>query len=277
MYRNQISLAIWSQNIACLLLMSFLSLIVMKRKCVSSRSRYKKLMLPAILGLLILTFANQGVEGVHRWISIGIVRINVAMIILPLTLIELWNTFQTKDLWFGGGVAFGIVLILFFQPDASQLAGFAIPVMIMLGGKTKSKIVRLSIFCILSSFVVFSWIFLDNLPPVSYVEKILDMVAGMGVVWLILGVISLVILPTPFLLFPPKNAKPISRYIGCYYIIVIFSTLLGNFPVPLMGYGISPIIGYYLSLIWYHNSKNENNMINRTCSDLKVSGHNEHS
>ena len=275
MYRNQISVAVWSQNIACLILMSFLSLIVMKRKCANSKSRYQKIVLPAILGLLILTFVNQGLEGVHRWISIGIVRINVAMIIMPLTLIELWNTFQTKDFWFGCGVALGIVLILFFQPDASQLAGFAIPVMIMLGRKTKSKIVRFSIYCIFSSFVVFSWIFSDNLPPVSYVENILDMVAGMGVVWLILGVISLVILPTPFLSFPPKNAKPVSRYIGCYYIIVIFSTLLGNFPVPLMGYGISPIIGYYLSLIWYHNNKNENSIFNRTCSDSKVSEHTE--
>ena len=271
MYRNQISVAVWGQNIAGLILMSFLSLIVTKRKYANSKSRYQKAVLPALLGLLILTFANQGLEGVHRWISIGIVRINVAMIILPLTLIELWNIFQTKDFWFGCGAALGIVLILFFQPDASQLAGFAIPAMIMSGRKTKSKIVRFSIYCVFSSFVVFSWVFPDNLPPVSYVEKILDMVAGMGVVWLILGAISLAILPTPFLMFPPENAKPISRYIACYYIIVIFSTLLGNFPVPLMGYGVSPIIGYYLSLIWYYNNKNENNIFSPARSDSKVS------
>ena len=261
MYRNQISVAIWGQNIACLILMSFLCWIMLKRKRANVTGRYKKLVLPAILSLLILTFANQRLEGVHRWISIGIVKVNVAMIILPLALIELWNTLQTKDFWFGCSVALGILLILFLQPDASQLSGFAIPVMLLLGRRTESKIVRYTLYCIFSSFVVFSWIFLDHLPPVSYVERILDMVAGMGVVWLVLGVISLVLLPTPFLLFPPKNAKPISRYIGCYYIIVILSTFLGNFPVPFMGYGVSPIIGYYLSLLWYHGNKYEKNTL----------------
>jgi len=97
--------------------------------------------------------------------------------------------------------------------------------------------------------------YLDNLPPVNYVERIVNMVADMGLIWLILGVASLVALPVPFLLFPSQNTESISRYIGCYYIIIILSTLFGNFPVPLMGYGISPIIGFYISLIWYIYSK----------------------
>lgn len=275
MYQNDISVAIWSQNIACLIFMSFLTLMVRKRKCAHRINRYKKLGLPALLGLLILTFAHKGLGDVHRWISMGTVRINVAMMILPLALIALWHTFQTKDSWLGYGVTLGIVLVLFFQPDASQLSSFTIPMMIMLGKNTKRKIVRFSIYCICSSFVIYSWIFLDTLPPVHYVENILDMVAGMGVVWLILGVISIVILPIPFLWLPPQNAKSLSRYLGCYYIIVLFSTLLGNFPVPLMGYGISPVIGYYLSFIWYLHHKFEPNVISQTCSDLQVSQHTE--
>lgn len=32
--------------------------------------------------------------------------------------------------------------------------------------------------------------------------------------------------------------------------IILISTLFGNFPVPLMGYGISPIVGYFISITW---------------------------
>jgi hypothetical protein len=98
-------------------------------------------------------------------------------------------------------------------------------------------------------------VFLDNLPAVAYVERIVSLSANMGLMWLILGVISLVMLPMPFILFPPKNLKLPSICVGLYYIIILVSTLFGNFPVPLMGYGISPIIGYYISITWYAKSK----------------------
>jgi len=78
---------------------------------------------------------------------------------------------------------------------------------------------------------------------------------NMGLIWLIIGVISLAILPIPFILFPPKNLKLPSVCVGLYFVIILGSTLLGNFPVPLMGYGISPIIGYYIEITWYAKSK----------------------
>ncbi|MGF7057020.1 hypothetical protein [Brassicibacter mesophilus] len=70
-----------------------------------------------------------------------------------------------------------------------------------------------------------------------------------------IGVVSLVILPIPFILFPPKNYKLPSICIGLYSAILLFSTLFGNFSVPLMGYGFSPIIGYFISIMWYTKLK----------------------
>ncbi|WP_091547697.1 hypothetical protein [Alkaliphilus peptidifermentans] len=34
------------------------------------------------------------------------------------------------------------------------------------------------------------------------------------------------------------------------FLTILISTLFGNFPVPLMGYGISPIIGYFIAITW---------------------------
>ena len=253
MYQNHVPFAIWGQNIGCLVLMSVISLLMITRKLNNTGNRYNQLLLPAAIIALILTFANQGMEGVHRWISIGAVKLNIAMIVLPMILLELYQVLKIRGLTYAGVGAFIILLVLFFQPDASQLTGFAIPVMIMLSLNTRSKKIRFLITGVSVLFIVLSWIRLDHLPPVNYVERILMMVADMGGIWLVLGIISLAILPAPFILLPPKNAVSVSRYIGCYYIVILLSTLFGNFPVPLMGYGISPIVGYYLSLTWYLN------------------------
>jgi len=253
MYQNHVPVAIWGQNIGCLVLMSVISLLMITCKFNNTGNRYNQLLLPAAIIALLLTFANQGMEGVRRWISIGAVKLNVAMIVLPMILLELYQVLKIRGLTYAGVSAFIILLVLFFQPDASQLTGFAIPVMIMLSLNTRSKKIRFLITGVSVLFIVLSWIRLDHLPPVNYVERILMMVADMGGIWLVLGIISLAILPAPFILLPPKNAVSVSRYIGCYYIVILLSTLFGNFPVPLMGYGISPIVGYYLSLTWYLN------------------------
>lgn len=256
MYQNHVPFAIWGQNIGCLVLMSVISLLMITRKFNNTGNRYNQLLLPAAIIALILTFANQGMEGVHRWISIGAVKLNVAMIVLPMILLELYQVLKIRGLTYAGVNAFIILLVLFFQPDASQLTAFAIPMMIMLSQNTRSKKIRLLITGVSVLFIALSWIRLDHLPPVNYVEKILMMVADMGEIWFVLGIISLAILPAPFILLPPKNAVSVSRYIGCYYIVILLSTLFGNFPVPLMGYGISPIVGYYISLTWYFNLTN---------------------
>lgn len=256
MYQNHVPFAIWGQNIGCLVLMSVISLLMITRKFNNTGNRYNQLLLPAAIIALILTFANQGMEGVHRWISIGAVKLNVAMIVLPMIILELYQVLKIRGLTYAGVNAFIILLVLFFQPDASQLTGFAIPVMIMLSQNTRSKKIRLLITGVSVLFIALSWIRLDHLPPVNYVEKILMMVADMGGIWFVLGIISLAILPAPFILLPPKNAVSVSRYIGCYYIVILLSTLFGNFPVPLMGYGISPIVGYYIPLTWYFNLTN---------------------
>lgn len=253
MYQNHVPFAIWGQNIGCLILMSVISYLLITHKSNIAGNRYNQLLLPAAICALVLPFANQGMEGVHRWISIGAVKLNVAMIVLPMILLELYQVLKIRGLTYAGVSAFIILLVLFFQPDASQLTGFAIPVMIMLSLNTRSKKIRFLITGVSVLFIVLSWIRLDHLPPVNYVERILVMVADMGWIWFVSGVISLAILPAPFLLLPPKNAVSVSRYIGCYYIVILLSTLFGNFPVPLMGYGISPIVGYYLSLTWYFN------------------------
>ena len=205
--------------------------------------------------LLILTLVSPGMNGVHRWVSVGRFKFNVAFIVLPIMIIELWKISLVKGFRVAALITVIISVLLAIQPDASQLTGFAIPMMVMLCDKPDKQRLRKYLVGILTILIIFSWVFLDNLPAVAYVENIVSLSASMGLIWLIISIISLAILPIPFLLFPPKSFKLPSICVGLYYIIILVSTLFGNFPVPLMGYGISPIIGYYMSITWYAKSK----------------------
>lgn len=255
MYHNKIPFFIWAQNIAFLVLAGFISFFGVSNKSNMRKSSFCHISILISLLFIISTFLSPGMDGVHRWLSIGIIKFNVSMIVLPILIIELWKLSQLKGLNLTIVTTFVISILLSIQPDASQLTGFAIPMIVMLYGKTNKKVLRSLIVGILSILIILSWVFLDNLPPVAYVEGILSLLATMGLLWLILGVLSLIILPVPFILFPPKNLKLPSICVGLYFIIILISTFLGNFPVPLMGYGISPIIGYFISITWYAKSK----------------------
>lgn len=251
MYMNGVSTFIWIQNIIAALIVVLFSEFVSRK----SRNFDSVLIVPSAILLILLTFMDSGSEGVHRWVSIGPIRFYIASIVLPLLIIGLWRIAKKSNWWTPTIITMGVSLLLALQPDASQVTAFIISMGIILFSKTSNRYYRLSVSGILSIMIAFSWLYLDDLPPVPYVEEIIKMVAEMGVVWFALGIISLAILPLPFFMFPQQNAKLPSKCLGIYYIVVLISTLFGHFPVPIMGYGVSPIIGYFLALAWLTHDK----------------------
>lgn len=151
-----------------------------------------------IVALYSLTFIDPGVDGVHRWLSIGPINLYIASIFAPILIIELWTLLKNNnDLWVSV-ITILIAILLILQPDASQLTAFSIPMMIILYRKISNKIISFFTIGALSFLVIISWIFLDSLPPVVYVEDIVGLVMDMGIVWTILGISSLIILPMSF-------------------------------------------------------------------------------
>lgn len=151
-----------------------------------------------------------------------------------------------------------ISLILFFQPDASQLTGFSIAMLLCILNNELPKLSKIFIIVILLMLTVSSWIFLDSLQPVNHTEGILKMLGEVSIWLYILGLISIFLIPIPFLIFSSEKNKIISICIALYYWIIALFSLLGNFPVPIIGYGSSPIIGYFIVLLWHIGTINNN-------------------
>lgn len=257
MYAHDVSLQIVLSNIIILILGWLVSCYAVYKSTGSRKSRYfGKVGSLLIVILYAFTFVDPGIEGVHRWITIGPLKLYISSIFAPLLMIALWQLLkQNKELWASVITLTGAILLV-LQPDASQLTAFAVPMMFLFYREISNRLISFLNIGILFILAVLSWIFLDSLPSVIHVEEILGLVRDMGFIWSILGVVSLLILPLPFFFVSNQEDKILSKSLGVYFSTVIISTFFGNFPVPIMGYGISPILGYLFAITWLIRTKN---------------------
>ncbi|WP_139840756.1 FtsW/RodA/SpoVE family cell cycle protein [Gottfriedia acidiceleris] len=253
MINNQVSPSIYGQNIFISIVGGIISFLVLLRNQKSTKKKTNIIVITCLLILFLLTFFDEGLLGVHRWIAIGPIRFNIALVLVPLLIIQLSSLMKSKQIWVTNCFILFFTLLLFFQPDASQLTAFTISISFLLLNMKKSKSIQILLLIVFILLLVLSWSHLDHLAPVSYVEDILSLVKDIGIGWLVIAIISLIILPMPFFLFPPESAKLLSFSLGIYFTTSILSSFFGNFPVPIMGYGTSPFIGYFIAMTWYVN------------------------
>jgi hypothetical protein len=196
---------------------------------------------------LLLTFWDEGYQYVHRWVSIGTFKVNIGLIVSPVILIQIH---KMENRIMALLVSLLSVLVFLFQPDASLVTAFSAAAVILLFRKNSSNTTKGLIFIAAIGAAVFAWYNLDSLPAVSYVEGIVSLALEISGVFGICSVLSLVLLPLPFFVLACKENRTMAYSLGLYFSLILLVTLFGNFPVMVMGYGISPIIGYFIGMVW---------------------------
>lgn len=253
MYLNDVTVSIYIQNIIYLIVLSLCNIFLLKRKKFFNHLNPMIWVIMCIVAML-LTFIDSGIEGVHRWSAIGPIRLYMSVIVLPVFFINVWRLLEKEKRILSTIAIISVSILLTLQPDASVMTAFFVTCALLLWNKIKN-IYWLLLTTFLTSLTVFTWIFLDELKPVEYVEGIFQLISDRGPIWSIFGVISLAIMVIPFFMFSLDVNKRLSVCFGMYFVTILITTIFGNFPIPLMGYGISPIIGYYISIIWFTRAK----------------------
>jgi cell division protein FtsW (lipid II flippase) len=197
------------------------------------------------LVLLLATLAAEGVQGVHRWIRIGPLSLHVASLVLPLVLVELDRLLRHARLAIALGVMLVATAILAMQPDASQATAFAGAGIVLLAIHRQRKGAAIAGMLALLTIAGLSFLRSDPLAPVPHVEEIAVRIAEQGLVWKAAVLIALALLIVPF-----AASASASLAVAVYLTLVIAASWWGNFPVPVMGYGMSPIIGYFAGWTW---------------------------
>lgn len=197
---------------------------------------------------ILLPFASEGIAGVHRWVSVAGLRLHASAIVAPLII---FCVAAAASRGIGGALALGATgtAILALQPDAAQATSLAAACAVALvrTRTTQTRDVLLSV-AVLVALAAASFLRHDPLPPVAHVEGIFVAAASKGPEWTALATVALLLLPIPFFAAWRRHRKPTALALGVYVAMTLLAPAWGTFPVPVMGYGASPILGYFIAL-----------------------------
>ncbi|MBX9731195.1 MAG: hypothetical protein K2X59_07690 [Sphingomonas sp.] len=196
-----------------------------------------------VIALLLITacFADPGLQGVHRWIVIGAIRINAAAIVLPLMIVVLG-----QRAW-AAIALIAALLLLVAQPDASQASGFAVAAIILLlaGKRTRGALASMGIMAVLG---LIAWSRPDPLVSVAEVEGIIGLAWQRAPVVAAVAVVALALATAAPILAGSRSTRATALALAAYMAGTAIAPAIGAFPVPLVGISMSPIIGFWLGI-----------------------------
>lgn len=200
------------------------------------------LWLVAITSLLAVTLVAPGLEGVHRWLTLGPVQVNVAALLLPAAIVVLASSALAPL------VAVAILAVLVAQPDASQATAFAIASIFALQGRGRWGGAASALGV---GLAIAAWLRPDPLRPVPEVEGIMALAWAVSPALAFLGAAALIAsAAAPAVLVwreDPQTRNP-ALALSVYMLLTMLAPAIGAFPVPLLGIGMSPIVGSWLGI-----------------------------
>lgn len=187
---------------------------------------------------LAATFLSADLQGVHRWVDLGPLHLNIAQVLLPPALVAIAGR---RDVW-TWLVSVVLLALLVLQPDASQTTAFGGAVAVVVLAHRGSGWARVAGLTAIAIAVFLAWRRPDPLAPVPEVEEIVRLawaispsVAVIAGASLAAACLSLGLMRTPAALA-----------LAAYAVLTSLVPLVGWFPVPLVGMAMSPIIGLWL-------------------------------
>ena len=200
----------------------------------------------AVLGIAA-TLGAPGLSGVHRWLTIGPIRLNAAELLLPLgvTAWSLWGARTTVEI----GAPAVLAALLALQPDASQAAALAAAVAAALAvSRTPPARSALVLAAPLAGAVVAA-LRPDPLQPVPEVEGVIALAlqaSAVAAAAAVAGLAGLVL--APLVTARERATAPAAGALTTLLGVAALAPAVGAFPVPYVGVGVSPILGGWLAV-----------------------------
>lgn len=186
-------------------------------------------------------------DGPQRWLGGGGLRLYVAAMVLPPVILLLARALQLTaagPLW-GRLAMTAVVGALAAQPDASQATAFALACGIPLCTAPSRPLARAVMLATLLAGVAWAWRQPDHpLLPVPHVEGVLELARAAGPLALVAAIASLV-LPLVVLFQQSQNSGDAGLLaVGIYFGSIDLLAYRQLTPMPLLGFGAGPIVGY---------------------------------
>ncbi|MDQ3125816.1 MAG: hypothetical protein M3Q74_09455 [Pseudomonadota bacterium] len=200
-----------------------------------------------LLGLILLAVSLWGVTagGVTRWVALGPLIIQPGLMVVPLMAVLFARSRDDLSL---AGVALA-ALALALQPDRGMSGALAAGLAVLAFARPD----RLTLAAAGASVLGLGAALMqpDPSPAMPFVDQILyssfaiHPLAGAAVV---LG--SVLLVAPALATLRARGVEPTACAVfGAVWAAIVVAAALGNYPTPVVGYGGSAIVGYFLSLI----------------------------
>ena len=189
-------------------------------------------------------YLDSGIDGVHRWLSVGPLRLHIGLLLIP-ALMVIYASGRPKN-------AITAVLITAFlvmrQPDLAMLIGISSSLAIIAIIRRNNNdnamlllVLAATIACIFT---------LDPLAPVALVEGVLIDSWGWQIWTGPLALLGALALPVSLVIgkWPVASHNLPSYVLAAMWCGLMLASLIGAYPVPLLGYGASAVIGFGLAV-----------------------------
>ncbi|WP_253816466.1 hypothetical protein [Myxococcus xanthus] len=199
------------------------------------------------------TLLFPGLDEVHRWIELGPVRLHASAVAVPWVLLGVSHALHRR--FFAASVlAVGLSAVHAAQPDAGQGTAFALAASTLLARAHSTPWLQRAFSCTVVLFIGFgAWLQPDPLLAVPHVERILQLAASLAPA---LGIVAVAALGLLLLPAAPGSARwktsdgrgqPLATSLFVYIAATLCVPMLGDFPVPVMGAGAGPVLGWYMA------------------------------
>jgi len=232
MAQADIPLGIWIRNPVAWLLAGAGALLL------ASRGWLGAWLAPVALIIIALSLIGPDQQGVHRWLNLGPIQLNAAALVLPAAIATFMRTPVVVAI-----SAFAIIAgLLAWQPDISQLAAFALAATLLSTARWGLK--GAGVALLLSAGAIALCLSRpDPLAPVLHVEGIFALAWSQSPVLAVAMAVSLALTALSPLLH--RKSAPGALALTTYFAATSLAVLLGANPVPLAGYGLSFVIGWW--------------------------------
>lgn len=227
----------------------------------SERAVAMQLALAAVT--IAATLFVPGIEGVQRWLTLGLLRVNPSALLAP-ALLAVGAAYARRRARDVAGYAVMLQLVHVLQPDAGQATAWAAAVSVLLLS-WKGKLERERIFAVVLVLggAIAAWLRADPLAGAAFVEDIVPRAFGVRTWVGCLAIASMAGAVLAFALLPTKSNADVDLEavrraevtLGVYLATAFAVSALGEFPVPLLGFGMSATVGPFLGLSVLRRSK----------------------
>ena len=227
----------------CALLIAMLLSLLLRFTLVLDRKSLLVIAGTSALILMATAVGGHGIEGANRWFAIGPFVVQPSLILLPLIAI----CYARKS---GSWTSLAVIvsaLSMAIQPDRAMAGMLFLSMLVLCIGQRTQNHFAVTIICAVTFAT--TMVIPDRLTAVRFVDHILWTAFDINIFLGLALWMGSILLLLPALFAYRRKPESASLVFAASWFAIISAAAMGAYPTPIVGYGASSILGYFLSLL----------------------------